>query len=115
MPPIPATDDGLLAECDVETFRSGGPGGQHANKVESAVRLRHRPSGEVVTRRDTRSQHRNKTLALAELRRRLERLNQPRKRRIKTRPTAASKRRRIEAKRKRAETKKHRRPPRPDD
>ncbi len=115
MPPIPESDDDLLAECDVETFRSGGPGGQHANKVESAVRLRHRPSGETVTRRDTRSQHRNKRLALAELRRRLEKLNQPRKRRLKTKPTAASKRRRVEAKRRRSEKKKLRRPPRRDE
>ncbi len=113
--PIPDSDEDLLAECEVETFRSGGPGGQHANKVESAVRLRHRPSGETVTRRDTRSQHRNKQLALNELRRRLEKLNQPRKRRVKTKPTVASKRRRVEAKRRRAEKKKFRRPPRGDE
>ncbi len=109
--PIPASDDDLLAECDVETFRSGGPGGQHANKTESAVRLTHRPSGETVTRRDTRSQHRNKRLALAELRRRLEALNRPQKRRVATKPTAASRRRRLEAKRRRSEKKANRRRP----
>jgi ribosome-associated protein len=115
MPPIPPTDDALLAECDVDTFRSGGKGGQHANKTESAVRLRHRPTGLVVTSQQERSQHRNKQLALAELRRRIERLNTRPKRRVETKPTAASKRRRIEAKRKRAEKKERRRPPRLDD
>lgn len=108
---IPPDDKDLLADCDVETFRSGGPGGQHANKVESAVRLTHRPTGETVTRRDTRSQFRNKTLALEELRRRLVALAQPRKRRIATKPSAASKRRRLDQKRRRGEKKAMRRPP----
>lgn len=108
---IPVSDEALLAECEVETFRAGGPGGQHANKVESAVRLTHRPSGIRVTRREARSQHRNKQLALAELRARLEAAARPRKKRRATAPTAASKRRRLEAKRRRAERKQQRRPP----
>lgn len=112
---IPDSDDALLAECDVDTFRSGGKGGQHANKTESAVRLRHRPSGLVVTSQQERSQHRNKQLAVDELRRRLERLNHRPARRVKTRPTAASKRRRLDAKRKRADKKQNRRPPRLGD
>lgn len=115
MHPLPDSDDALLAECDVDTFRSGGKGGQHANKTESAVRLRHRPTGLVVTSQQERSQHRNKQLALEELRRRIERLNRRPKRRVKTKPTAASKRRRIEAKKRRAEKKQARRPPRPGD
>jgi ribosome-associated protein len=108
---IPESDDALLADCTVETFRSGGPGGQHANKVESAVRLTHLPTGETVTRRETRSQHRNKKLALEELRARLEARARPKKKRRATAPSAASKRRRLDAKRQRAETKRHRRPP----
>lgn len=115
MPRVPDTDDALLAECEVDTFRSGGKGGQHANKTESAVRLRHRPTGLVVTSQQERSQHRNKQIALEELRRRIEALNHRPTRRVKTKPTAASKRRRIEAKRKRAEKKKLRRPPRLGD
>jgi len=111
MPRIPDTDDGLLAECDVETFRAGGPGGQHANKVESAVRLTHQPTGETVTSRETRSQHRNKQIALTELRRRLEALNRPKKVRRKTKPTHGSKRRRLDAKRQRGDKKALRRPP----
>lgn len=112
---IPDDDDALLAECDVETFRSGGPGGQHANKVESGVRLTHRPSGLVVTSRASRSQYRNKVLALAALREKLEAANRPRKSRIASRPTTASKQRRIEAKRRRAQTKSSRRKPPPSD
>ena len=115
MPPLPDSDDALLAECEVDTFRSGGKGGQHANKTESAVRLRHRPTGLVVTSQQERSQHRNKQIALDELRRRIEALNHRPARRIKTKPTAASRRRRTEAKRKRAEKKKLRRPPRLGD
>lgn len=112
--PIPEDDAALLAECDVETFRSGGPGGQHANKVESGVRLTHRPSGLTVTSRASRSQHRNKALALAALRERLAAVSRPRKRRVATHPTAASRQRRLEAKRRRSRTKDLRRRP-PDE
>ena len=38
---VPKSDEELLAQCKVETFRSSGKGGQHANKTESAVRLNH--------------------------------------------------------------------------
>jgi len=58
---VPEDDGTLLAECRVETFRAGGPGGQHQNKTESGVRLTHLPSGISVTARDSRSQHRNRS------------------------------------------------------
>ncbi len=48
---IPESDADLLAACDVETFRAGGPGGQHQNVTDSGVRLRHRESGVVVSSR----------------------------------------------------------------
>ena len=64
-PPLP-----VLAESDLvfETMRAGGPGGQHQNRTESAVRVVHRPTGASAIARDERSQHRNRTLAVARLR-----------------------------------------------
>lgn len=50
-----------------ERFRAGGPGGQHQNTTDSAVRVVHVPSGLVAVSRDQRSQHRNKANALAQL------------------------------------------------
>ncbi len=61
-------DDRLIAECEVHLHRTRGPGGQHRNKVVSAVRLVHRPSGLVVTAAERRSQHENKANALSRLR-----------------------------------------------
>jgi hypothetical protein len=61
-------DDELLAECYVETFRASGPGGQKRNKTESAVRLRHRPTGLAAQAFESRSQHENRAKALARLR-----------------------------------------------
>ncbi|MFH1418504.1 MAG: peptide chain release factor-like protein [Planctomycetota bacterium] len=62
-------DAALLAECRVDTYRSSGPGGQHANKTSSAVRLRHSPSGLAVVAEEERSQHANKARALKRMRR----------------------------------------------
>ena len=81
---IPESDRDLLAKCIVETFRSSGPGGQNVNTRDTAVRIRHLPSGIVVTCQRERSQLRNKQIALQELRDRLEVLNRPKRRRIRT-------------------------------
>jgi len=81
---LPESDDDLLRECEVETFRSSGPGGQHVNKTESAVRLTHVPSGVVVTSRQERSQHRNKALCLQRLRKRAAQLNYSPAKRVPT-------------------------------
>ena len=68
---LPAGTDGQtrIAAQDVtfESFRAGGPGGQHQNTTDSAVRATHRPSGLMVVVREMRSQHRNKALALERL------------------------------------------------
>jgi len=61
-------DPHLLDQCDVHVYKSSGPGGQHRNKVSSAVRLVHRPTGLTVHADDNRSQHQNKRLALRRLR-----------------------------------------------
>lgn len=65
-----APDPVGIDETDVsfETMRAGGPGGQHQNVTDSAVRAVHRPTGLVATARDGRSQHANKKLALSRLR-----------------------------------------------
>lgn len=65
------TDDQLLAQCEVDTYRASGPGGQKRNKTSSAVRLRHPPSGLLVIAEESRSQHENKAKALKRLRRAL--------------------------------------------
>lgn len=50
-------------DCDIQTFRSGGKGGQHQNKTESGVRIIHRASGAKGESREERSQHANKRIA----------------------------------------------------
>src|SRR6187402_2098375 len=61
------TDEQLLAQCEVDTYRASGPGGQKRNKTSSAVRLRHTPSGLIVIAEESRSQHENKAKALTRL------------------------------------------------
>jgi protein subunit release factor B len=109
---IPESDDDLLAQCDVDTFRAGGPGGQHQNVTDSAVRLRHRPTGVTVTCRAQRSQYLNKMDALRRLRLKLRRLSEPPPPpRKATRPSRAAVERRLAAKRGRGALKRQRRPP----
>ena len=62
------TDAQLLAQCEVDTYRASGPGGQKRNKTSSAVRLRHPPSGLIVIAEESRSQHENRGRALRRLR-----------------------------------------------
>jgi hypothetical protein len=61
-------DDALLAQCTVSTGRTGGPGGQNRNKVETLVELLHKPSGLEAHAGERRSQIENKRVALRRLR-----------------------------------------------
>lgn len=54
-------------DLNIQTFRSGGPGGQNQNKVESGIRICHPASGAVAECRETRDQHENKKRALIKL------------------------------------------------
>jgi protein subunit release factor B len=74
----------LKKQVVIETYRSRGPGGQRKNKTETAVRLRHLPTGITVIATEYRSQAQNRVLAFERLRGRLIKLNRPRKRRIPT-------------------------------
>lgn len=65
--PLKASATIQMSEIRFEAMRAGGPGGQHQNKTESAVRAVHRPTGLTVVARDGRSQHRNKAIALERL------------------------------------------------
>ncbi len=113
---LPDSDDELLAECRVSTFRAGGPGGQHQNMTDSAVRLVHRPTGLTATCRSERSQYQNKQTCLRRLRARIEeRLRPGPPPRSPTRPSAAAKQTRLEEKARRARVKRDRRPPGLDD
>lgn len=96
----------LKKEVKIEFYKSSGPGGQHKNKTETAVRIRHIPSGIVVTCSDTRSQAQNRHKALQRLSERLAKLNRPKKRRIKTKPTRSSHEKRLQEKEIRSRKKK---------
>ncbi|HYG09774.1 MAG TPA: peptide chain release factor-like protein [Pyrinomonadaceae bacterium] len=112
---LPESDDDLLRECEVDTFRASGPGGQHVNKTESAIRLTHMPSGVVVTCREARSQHQNKATCLRKLRERVEKLNHRPAKRVPTRITQGAKERKLEAKARRSRLKRSRAKPQTDE
>ena len=103
---LPDSDEELLQQCEVQTFRSSGPGGQHVNKTESAVRLKHLPTGIVVSSQQERSQHRNKAICIEKLRRKVEQLNYRKPKRVPTKVSKAAKERTLREKARRAQIKK---------
>lgn len=108
---LPESDSDLLDQCDVTTFRATGPGGQGVNTTDSAVRLKHRPTGLVVVCRRERSQYLNKKECLRRLRQRIAGLLHEPPERVPTAPSAAAERRRLEDKKRRAKVKAQRTAP----
>ena len=107
--PWPTDRDSLERDCDVEFTRAGGPGGQHRNKTETAVRLTHRPSGLAVLATERRSQSQNREVAYARLAAKLDHLQKPKKPRRPTRVGKGALRRREQARRHQSEKKAGRR------
>jgi len=98
----------LLSDCEVETYRSSGPGGQKKNKTESSVRVRHLPTGVVRIATESRSQLRNRESALERVWNALEaRARRPKARKAGA-PTYASKVRRLAEKKHAAQIKRGR-------
>jgi protein subunit release factor A len=102
-------------EVRVETFKSSGPGGQHKNKRETAVRLRHLPSGITVLATEHRSQAKNKALAFSRLEKKLRAARKKKKPRISTAASRAHKESVLMAKHHRSRIKGWRKKPAPDD
>ncbi|AKQ68720.1 hypothetical protein A176_005632 [Myxococcus hansupus] len=98
-------DESLLKTCEVDYFIASGPGGQHRNTTASGVRLTHAPTELSVSATERRSQVQNKGVALERLREGLKVLTFVPKVRRATKPTAGSKRRRLEGKKRTSEKK----------
>jgi len=107
-PPYSLNRAVLEREVRSDTYRASGPGGQHVNRTESAVRLTHLPSGVVVTATENRSQIRNREVAFQRLIAKLRALNHVPKTRKPTRVSRGAKERRLAAKKHRAALKRAR-------
>lgn len=98
------------ADIRVEFYRGSGPGGQHRNTTDSAVRIRHLPTGIVVHAAENRSQLRNREVAMERLRLALEKRNRVEKKRLATKVPKGQKLQRVAEKRMAALRRKMRKP-----
>ena len=103
--PLPLHLERLARECVITPFKSSGPGGQKKNKTESSVRVRHIPTGLTRIATESRSQTRNRTLALERVHHELARRARKPKPRTATRPTRTAKERRLAEKKRAGERK----------
>ena len=109
------SDEDLARQCEAEAFHASGPGGQGVNTTDSAVRMRHLPTGITVTSREQRSQLQNRQSCLRKIRQQLElRARRPKVRKA-TKPSKAARQRRLDAKHRRSDVKSGRRRPGLDD
>jgi protein subunit release factor B len=107
--PLPAHLARLALDCDITAYRSSGPGGQKKNKTESSVRVKHLPSGITRIATESRSQGRNRQLALERVWAEIQRRARKPKRRVATRPSRQAVERRLTEKRQAGERKQARR------
>lgn len=107
--------DELVRQCRAEAFHASGPGGQGVNTADSAVRMRHVPTGITVVSRESRSQLQNRERCLQKIRAELARRARKPKSRHATKPTRASVRRRLDEKGRRSQLKRMRRRPGMDE
>lgn len=113
-PHVPTLEE-LEREVEVQVFAASGPGGQHRNRKYTAVRLVHPPTGLTATCSETRSQHKNRRIALERLQRRIAASRKRRKRRKRTTKPRSVRKREVETKRRRGRKKNLRKPPKLDD
>ncbi|ACM21659.1 hydrolase, putative [Geotalea daltonii FRC-32] len=85
-------------DIKVEFYRASGPGGQHRNTTDSAVRIRHLPTGIVVQAAENRSQWQNRELAMSRLQQALIKRERKTKKRIATKTPKKAKERRLSEK-----------------
>ena len=112
---IPKSDQQLIKECSINTFRANGRGGQHLNKTESAVRITHIPTGIITTCQDERSQYLNKKKCIKALRKKLLSLTYKKPKRIPTKKPKFAKEKILHGKKKNSIKKQSRQKPNLDD